>query len=201
MDPLLAEAKMVLQSHRPATAHAALASTGILNLKPGSTNTVPESVRFSLDVRSPADSAVEALEAQIVVDFEKTAAGEGVGSLNESVIKGRPCRVRITTDSGSPAVRFHPESIKAVTEAAASVLGPDPGELTQEMVSGAGHDSIYTSKHVPTSMMFVSYRAGVSHNPTKYTSPENRALGVQVLFQSVLGFDRMRAERRVTWSY
>ena len=42
-DPLLTAAKMVLQSHRLAIAHAALASTGILNLKPGSTNTVPES--------------------------------------------------------------------------------------------------------------------------------------------------------------
>ena len=119
-DPLLAAAKMVLQSHRLATAHAALALTGILNLKPGSTNTV--------------------LEAQIVVDFEKAAVGEGVGSLNESVTKGRPCSVKITTDSVSSAVWFHPDCIKAVTEAAVPALGLDSGELTQEMVSGAGHE-------------------------------------------------------------
>jgi len=139
---------MVLQSHQLATAHAALASTGIPNLKPGSTNTVLESVRFSLDTRAPADSTVETLEAQIVADFEKTAAGEGAGSLNESVTKGWPCSIKITTDSVSPAVRFHPDCIKAVTEAAASALGLDSGELTQEMVSGAGHDSVYTSKCV-----------------------------------------------------
>lgn len=147
-DLLPAAAKMVLQSHQLATAHAALASTGIPNLKPGSTNTVLESVRFSLDTRAPADSTVETLEAQIVADFEKTAAGEGAGSLNESVTKGWPCSIKITTDSVSPAVRFHPDCIKAVTEAAASALGLDSGELTQEMVSGAGHDSVYTSKCV-----------------------------------------------------
>ena len=175
---------MVLQSHRLATAHAALASTGILNLKPGSTNTVPESVRLSLDICAPADSTVEALEAQIVADFEKIAAGEGVGSLNESVTKGRPCSIKITMDSVSSAVRFHPDCVKAVTEAVASALGLDSGELTQEMVSGAGHDSVYTSKHVPTNMIFVPCRDGVSHNPAKYTSPENCALGVQVLFQA-----------------
>jgi len=129
---------MVLQSHRLATAHAALASTGIPNLKPGSTNTVLESVRFSLDTRAPADGTIETLEAQIMTDFEKIAAGEGAGSLNESVTKGWPCGIKITTDSVSPAV----------TEAAASALGLDSGELTQEMVSGAGHDSVYTSKCV-----------------------------------------------------
>ena len=146
-------------------------------------------MRFSLDIRAPADSTVETLEAQIVADFEKIAAGEGVGSLNESVTKGRPCRVKITTDSVSSAVRFHPDCIKVVTEAAASALGLDSGELTQEMVSDAGQDSVYTSKRVLTSMIFVPCRDGVSHNPTKYTCPENCALGVQVLFQSVLGFD------------
>ena len=50
---------------------------------------MPESVRFSLDTRALADSTVETLEAQIVADFEKIAAGEGVGSPNESVTKGR----------------------------------------------------------------------------------------------------------------
>ena len=47
---------------------------------------MPESVRFSLDIRAPADGTVEALGTQIVVDFEKIAAGESVGSLNELVI-------------------------------------------------------------------------------------------------------------------
>ena len=132
-----------------------------------------------------------------MADFEKIAVGEGVGSLNESVTKGRPYSIKITTDSVSSAVKFHPDCIKAVTKAAASVLGPDSGELTQEMVSGAGHDSVYTSKHVPTSTIFVPCRDGVSHNLTEYTSLENCALGAQVLLQSVLGFDWMRAERRV----
>lgn len=54
---------------------------------------------------------------------------------------------------------------------------------------------------VSTSMILVPSRDGVSHNPTEYTSPENCALGAQVLLQSVLGFDRIRAERRVIWSY
>jgi hypothetical protein len=100
-----------------------------------------------------------------------------MGLLNESVTKGRPCSIKITTDSVSSAVRFHPDCINAVTKTTASALGLDFGELTQEMVSGVGHDSVYTSRRVLTSMIFVPCRDGVSHDPTGYTSPENCALG------------------------
>lgn len=46
-DAMLAAAKMILHSHRLATQHSSLASTGILKLTPGSTNTVPGTVVFS----------------------------------------------------------------------------------------------------------------------------------------------------------
>ncbi|KAF2803521.1 amidase [Mytilinidion resinicola] len=199
-DALLAAAKMILHSHRLATARGALASTGILNLKPGSTNTVPGSVRFSLDIRAPADSTVDMLEADVLADFARIAAGEEVDGISDGCTPGRPCEVSFTTDSVSPAVKFHPDCIHAVTEAAGSALGPEAEKLTMEMVSGAGHDSVYTSKRVPTSMIFVPCRDGISHNPREYTSPEDCALGAQVLLQAVLRYDRMRAERRLTWN-
>jgi hydantoinase/carbamoylase family amidase len=200
-DALLAVAKMILHSHRLATAKGALASTGILHLTPGSTNTVPGSVSFSLDIRAPADSTVEALEADVFADFAKIAAGEEVKGISEGTTRGRACEVKFTTDSASPAVSFHPDCIKAVTEAAGSALGEGAGDLTMEMVSGAGHDSVYASKICPSSMIFVPCRDGISHNPREFTSPEDCALGAQVLLQAVVRYDRMRAEKRVTWDY
>jgi acetylornithine deacetylase/succinyl-diaminopimelate desuccinylase-like protein len=68
-----------------------------------------------------------------------------------------------------------------------------------EMTSGAGHDSVYASKRCPTSMIFVPCREGVSHNPREFCKEEDCALGAQVLLQSVVRFDRMRDERRVSW--
>ena len=41
------------------------------------------------------------------------------------------------------------------------------------MISGAGHDSVFTSKRVPTSMIFVPCLDGISHNPAEYCSPED----------------------------
>lgn len=49
------------------------------------------------------------------------------------------------------------------------------------MHSGAGHDSQIMAKFVPTAMLFVPSRNGISHNPAEYTSPEHLADGVRAL--------------------
>ena len=54
-DALLAAA---IHSRRLESTCDALASTGILMLKLGSTNTVPGTIQFSLDIRSPKDKVV-----------------------------------------------------------------------------------------------------------------------------------------------
>jgi hydantoinase/carbamoylase family amidase len=194
-DALLAASKMILHSHRIASQFGALASTGILTLKPGSTNTVPGSVRFSLDVRAPEDSTVAAVEDDIMKSFAAIAEGEDIGGLNANCTPGKPCTVTIKTDSVSPAVKFHEDCISCITDAADGVFGNESTRLTKKMTSGAGHDSVYTSYICPTSMIFVPCRDGVSHNPAEYASPEDCALGAQVLLQSVLRYDRLRAER------
>ncbi|ORY11610.1 hypothetical protein BCR34DRAFT_483829 [Clohesyomyces aquaticus] len=200
-DALLCASKMILHSHRLATTNGCLASTGILNLKPGSTNTVPGSVTFSLDIRAQKDSTVSRMLHHITTDFPLIASGTDVLGSNANCTPGLPCSVSITEDFSSPATLFHPECISAVTSAASSALAelPNSKNLVMEMTSGAGHDSVYTSKRCPTSMIFVPCREGVSHNPEEYCKPEDCALGAQVLLQSVLRFDRRRDEQRVTW--
>lgn len=180
-DALLLAARLITRSHDVATEHSALASTGILTLSPGSVNTIPGHVRFSLDIRAPADSTVKAVEAELKREFASLASGNDKLS------------VEWQTDSTSPAVDFHPDCIAAVRAAAESVTGS--ADLVKDMVSGAGHDSVYASRRCPTSMIFVPCRNGVSHNPEEYTSPEDCAIGAEVLMHSVLQYDRLRAER------
>ncbi|CAI6264321.1 unnamed protein product [Periconia digitata] len=191
-DALLTASKLILHSHKLATANNALASTGILNLKPGSTNTVPGEVTFSLDIRAPSDDTVAKMLDLVARDFPKIAAGEDLDGLNVGCTLGLPLQVSITQDFDSPATFFHPQCIEAVTQASHAALGPDSKNLIMEMTSGAGHDSVYASKRCPTSMIFVPCREGVSHNPKEFCKEEDCAIGAQVLLQSVLRFDRMR---------
>ena len=77
----------------------------------------------------------------------------------------------------SPAVQFHRDCIDAVEASAEEVCKDLPatsdGELWKHMISGAGHDSCYTNRRCPTSMIFTVTKEGVSHNPQEYCSPED----------------------------
>jgi hydantoinase/carbamoylase family amidase len=191
-DALLASAKMILRSHQVATAHKALASTGLLSLEPGSTNTVPGLVKFSLDLRSSSDETMEAMEETLRTEFEKIAQGHDVGSLNAGCTAGLPCKVSWSVDQAAKVAQFDSKCISCIEESANALLGPDGPSLTQRMYSGAGHDSVHTSTRVPTAMIFVPCREGLTHNPAEYSSPEDCANGAQVLLGSVLRFDQLR---------
>lgn len=151
-DAMLTAAKLILHSHNKATELRCLASTGILTLKPGSTNTVPGFVQFSLDIRSKEDSKLLELENALKEEFAKIAAGENVGSVNTLGTKGRGCEVSWQLDTDSPATKFHEDCVKCVEASANDMLGTSAGSQVQRMTSGAGHDSVYTSRHAPTSM-------------------------------------------------
>ncbi|KAI9751929.1 MAG: hypothetical protein M4579_005840 [Chaenotheca gracillima] len=197
-DSMLTAAKMILHSHNLATKHKCLASTGILTVQPGSTNTVPRTVRFSLDLRTADDGRLMAFEEQLRKDFDKIAAGdEPVEGLSDLGTKGKPCSVEWTLDVASKATIFHKDCIECVEQSAAELFGGvEKGkELTQRMVSGAGHDSVHTSKRCPTSMIFVPCKDGKSHTPSEYCAPEDCGNGADVLLGAVLRYDQLRATR------
>ncbi|KAG5953578.1 hypothetical protein E4U53_004677 [Claviceps sorghi] len=159
-DPVLAAAKMIASSHEIAKRHGALASTGVVKVPPtSSTNTIASTTTFSLDIRHPQNEVVAQVLEECLGSFEaiSNADGEGVS-----------CSWTLDTDS--PAIQFDKDCIKAVELAADDIVGHD-GWLP--LTSGAGHDSVYTSQKVPTTMIFVPCKDGVSHHPQEYCSPED----------------------------
>ena len=139
-DAMLTAAKLILHSHNKASEYGCLASTGILILRPGSTNTVPGWVQFSLDIRSKEDTVVSKLEESLKEDFERIASGEDVGGINTQGTRGRGCTVEWQFDTDSPATKFHEDCIKCVEASARDMLGMNAGSQVQRMTSGAGHD-------------------------------------------------------------
>lgn len=139
-DALLTAAKLIVHSHNRASELGCLASTGVLSLKPGSTNTVPGLVKFSLDIRSPEDSKVEELEKMLKKEFEAIARGEEIDGINVKGTKGRGCSVEWKLDSDTKATKFDDDCIRCVEESAETLLGGRAGEQVKRMTSGAGHD-------------------------------------------------------------
>lgn len=174
-DALLGAAKMIVEANRIATtgalnARGARATIAVINSGPQSINTIAGSVQLNLDVRSPFDADVEEIERLCREGFGEIAAEHGL-------------ELRFETIWTSPAVDFN-ETMKACVRSAARDIGCE-----MELTSGAGHDSVYTSKHVPTAMIFVRCRDGVSHNPAEYSRPEDCAAGAQVLLGAYLRYD------------
>ncbi|KAF2666679.1 putative beta-alanine synthase [Microthyrium microscopicum] len=179
-DAMLAASKMIVESNRIASSLSGLASTGVLTLTPGSVNTVPGTVRFSLDIRARQDDIVDAIEAEVKASFVQLA---------------QPCSVEIQRDFTSPAIEFDKNCISCIHEAAQSLFTTRTEELTKEMVSGAGHDSVNTNYICPTAMIFIPCKEGVSHNPREYSEPEDCAIGADVLLNSILNYDKLRASK------
>jgi hydantoinase/carbamoylase family amidase len=181
-DALQVAAKIIIKTKKVARELDSLASTGILTLKPGSINTIPGWVQFTLDLRSPSDDTLMHLEQTLKTKADK-----------EALKSPKPVTLDWQLDFSSPATNFHPKCITCVEESATSILTPEKApSLMRKMISGAGHDSVFTNKRCPTSMIFVPCRDGVSHHPEEYSTPEDCALGASVLTGAVVRFDRRR---------
>ncbi|KAJ5133796.1 hypothetical protein N7526_005161 [Penicillium atrosanguineum] len=181
-DPLLAASKMIAASNAIAKQHGALASTGIIKVPSNaSTNTVATNVTFTLDIRHPQDSVVHTVQEVCLREFGAIASEDGKGVSFDW-----------TLDTDSPAVKFDQDCVASIKAAADRLVGPEKSML---MTSGAGHDTVYTSKHCPSAMIFVPCRDGVSHHPTEYCSPEDCALGTQALLEAVVHYDESKANK------
>ena len=78
--------------------------------------------------------------------------------------------------NADPPARCDPKIVNVLSDVcAAHNLRSEP------MISRAYHDSLFMSRIVPTGMIFVPCRAGVSHRPDEYSSPEAIARGASVL--------------------
>lgn len=120
-------------------------------------------VKFSMDLRHTSDSALVKLEEAALASLEEISELAGV-SLS----------LKKTWDS--PAIHFHPDNVECVKRSAEAA-----GLPWRLITSGAGHDSVYTSKRVPTSMIFCPSKDGISHNPAEFSSEEECAAAAQTL--------------------
>ena len=144
-DALLAASKMIVASREVAYETGARVSTGIMDVKPGSVNTVSGNVTFSLDVRGKNDEIVSQAEQKLKETFTTIANGRYMpGSATEFLRKltseAHPdlCSVSWRQDFDSPTVKFHEDCIQCVTAAAQDVFGDKTPDMTKLMHSGAG---------------------------------------------------------------
>lgn len=143
-------------------------TVGQMQVLPNSRNVIPGEVRFTVEFRHPNEAEIERLSVQFP---------------REAGFIARDCGVRVEMQEllRMPAQPFDAGCVELVRQAAARL-----GYSSREIVSGAGHDAVYVTRHVPTAMIFTPCKDGLSHNEAESIEPGEAEAGCQVLFEAVV---------------
>lgn len=169
-DPIRVLAEVLPALYAAAARHGPEArfTVGIIETAPGSPNTVPGRLRFTVDLRHPDAAQYRSLRAAADAVVDEALRRHGLEG-----------GIRCVWEA--PGVEFDPACIAAVRRAAAAL-----GCEAMDIVSGAGHDSCNVAAVVPTSMIFVPCAGGLSHNEAESATPADLETGANVLMRAML---------------
>lgn len=145
-----------------------VATVGSMELKPNLVNVIPESARFTVDLRNTDEQRLRQAESELFAFLETIADREGLKVSRRSLARFEP-------------VVFDPSMVERIERTAREL-----GHSVRRMPSGAGHDAQILARVCPTSMIFVPSVGGVSHNVTEHTHPEHIEAGANVLLRTLL---------------
>lgn len=144
-------------------------TTGEVSCHPDVHTCVPDYFSFTFDSRHISPEALAQVQEVVSHLPEKEWAG---------------CRCEVRQEWSRKTVYFDETLVGLVKESA-----EESGYDYQMIHSGAGHDAQFYSYMLPTTMIFVRSKAGLSHCEDEYSSPEDCTNGATVMLNAVLKAD------------
>jgi len=148
------------------------ATVGSIVTLPGSRNTVSGKSSITVDIRHK--------DPNILNKIEKIIAN--IGRKIELRLK---VHVKIKKKYILPTVNFDNKIISIIKQACNELK-----YSSKRMLSGAGHDAVSLSKVVPTGMIFIPCRKGISHSEKEFASRKDMIAGCNVLLKAVLKINK-----------
>jgi hydantoinase/carbamoylase family amidase len=169
LDPTLPLAETIVELERLAreAGQGTVGTVGEIEVDPGIINAIAAQVRFSLDIRGPVDDAYRSVAQEIAAFAQRAAEARGTTA---------EYRERQTL----PATPMDERIVDAL-EAAAQATG----EPYMRMHSGAAHDTMCVADRVPTAMVFVPCKDGISHHPAEDAKPADAALAAEIILNAI----------------
>lgn len=169
-DALCAAAEVVLAVEAAAKATGAVdtvATTGVCNVFPSAVNSVPSRVQLEIDIRDIDGDRRQ----RVLADIERAVM---------VICNRRDITYQLDIVNADAPGTCDPRVVEAIARACAGL-----SLSYKHMVSRAYHDSLFMSRVTPTGMIFIPCRAGVSHRPDEYTSPDDLVAGTRVLAETL----------------
>jgi beta-ureidopropionase / N-carbamoyl-L-amino-acid hydrolase len=146
----------------------AVTTIGVVDVRPGVPNIVPERAALLQELRDPDAVVLERLATRTLQTARRVARARGLVLEVEHLMRAEP-------------VGMSPR-IQAVIEATAQELGLP----TRRMPSGAGHDAQVLAGVTEAGMLFVPSQGGRSHRPDEWTDWPAIERGANVLLGTLL---------------
>lgn len=165
-DALCGAAKIILGIEEIASMQEeppVVGTVGVVEVTPGAMNVIPGGVKLGVDIRSISKVARNSVVTLVKEFIDITAGKRGLSYTIEPIAQDHP-------------VEMHPAMIREIEEAVKSV-----GVEYMTMPSGAGHDAMHWAEAVPTGMIFIPCRDGISHNPAEFAEMDDIVTGAEVL--------------------
>ena len=144
-------------------------TTGEVSIHPCVHTVIPDYVDFSLDVRHEDPKVLEAVMNILKTLPQKEWAG---------------CKCEIAEQWKRDTVYWDKNLVGFVQEAADEL-----GISNMKINSGAGHDAQFVSYVLPTTMIFVQTKDGLSHCEPEFAKAEHCTEGASVLLNAILKAD------------
>ena len=168
-DAMVAVSRMVLEFDRIGRKYPNSRSTcGHFEVYPNSRNTVPGEVSFTGDLRNPDPAVLDKMDVEMREVVQKIA--------DEMQVE-----LSLDVHAVIDYVPFNETLVDWVREATI-----ETGLPWREMYTGAGHDAVNIAQKLPTTMIFVPCKDGISHNPAEDAKPEHLAAGASVLANAMV---------------
>jgi len=149
---------------------------GTIKVFPASRNIIPEEVEFTLDLRDIDLERRNRYEKQLLDKIDEVSKKHGLTYEISEDWKSEP--------------RYCADWIKNIIRENCEKTGLRD---TPEIMSGPFHDAMAISYACDYGMIFVRCKDGISHNPLEYSSPEDLAIGAEVLYGTIL--DLLKTEK------
>uniref|UniRef100_UPI0040481A47 hydantoinase/carbamoylase family amidase n=1 Tax=Algoriphagus sp. TaxID=1872435 RepID=UPI0040481A47 len=174
-DPMLPAARFTLAVHEVITRYEGrqVGTVGKIQAFPGAGNVIPGEVKLNLEIRDLSSEKIWKLYAELETIAKQLAQESGT-----------TLEIKHIEVASKPALAD--SMIREVIDKQAKKLGYS----TKSLPSGAGHDAQEMARIAPMGMIFIPSKAGISHAPEEYSSPEAIAKGANVLLHTLLELDK-----------
>ena len=174
-DALVTAARLIVKLEEIAKAHAdegIVATVGVVDIEPSSINVIPGKATLWVDLRGVEQESILAAVNELHAAVSDISESDDIKIVTDVLTADKP--VPLSKD------------LAAISEQVCQELNI----RYRRMNSGAGHDAMHIATLIPTTMIFVPSIEGISHNPAEYTNPQDIALGVQVLWETICRIDQ-----------